>query len=96
MIYISHLDLMRLLGRSARRAELPVAYSQGFSPRAKIGLRRALKLGVASDEEAGEIILSAKLPTAEMRERWQKQLPSGIEIYEITHFNRISQEWRNM
>ena len=32
LIYISHLDLMRLWQRSLRRAGIPLAYSQGFSP----------------------------------------------------------------
>lgn len=83
MIYISHLDLMRLFARAARRADLPVALTQGFNPRFQIRLKKALKLGVASDHEEGEIVLTLPLETAEIKKRWQEQLPQGIAIKEI-------------
>lgn len=83
MIYTSHLDLMRLFSRAARRADLPVALTQGFSPHPKIKLKRALKLGLASDEEEGEIILEERITEDEVLKRFQAQLPSGIEIREV-------------
>ena len=83
MIYISHLDLLRLFGRAAQRAGLPVLLTQGYNPRLKIKLKRALKLGVASDNEEGEIVLAKKLAVAEIRKRWQEQLPQGIEIKDM-------------
>jgi radical SAM-linked protein len=84
MIYISHLDLMRLLNRAARRADLPVCLTGGFNPRLRITLKRALKLGIASDNEEGEIILYEKLESGTLRDKWQEQLPPGLEISEIT------------
>ena len=33
--YISHLDLMRTWERALRRAQVPLAYSEGFNPRPK-------------------------------------------------------------
>ena len=83
MIYISHLDLLRLLSRAARRADLPVALSLGFSPHFKIKLKRALKLGVVSDNEEGEMILKNRLSEDEFKERLQGQLPQGIHIKEV-------------
>ena len=84
MIYISHLDLMRLLNRAARRAELPVCLTGGFNPRQRISLKRALKLGTGSDHEEGDITLFEKWETNSLRDRWQEQLPLGLEIREIT------------
>jgi len=49
MRFISHLDLMRLFYRALRRADLPVTISKGFSPRPKISVTPALKLGKESD-----------------------------------------------
>jgi hypothetical protein len=83
MIYISHLDLMRLFARAARRADLPVALTRGFSPRFQIRVKKALKLGVASDHEEGEIVLTLPLEPAQIKQRWQEQLPQGIVIKEI-------------
>ena len=83
MIYISHLDLMRLLSRAARRADLPVCLSQGFSPHFKLKLKRALKLGLESENEEGEIVLTEKIEEGELKQRLQAQLPQGVEIREV-------------
>lgn len=83
MVFISHLDLVRLLTRAARRAGLPVALTQGFNPHFRISLKRALKLGLASDREEGQIILREHLDPVELKQRWQLELPSGVEIRDI-------------
>ncbi len=40
--FITHLDVMRFWERALRRANLPVAYSEGFSPHAQISLAAPL------------------------------------------------------
>ena len=40
--WVAHLDLMRTWERAIRRAVLPLTYSQGFSPHAKIALAAPL------------------------------------------------------
>lgn len=80
MKYISHLDLMRLFMRSLRRAELPVKVTQGFSPHLKLSIKRAIKLGLESDNEEASVVLKELLKPEEFRTRLQKQLPAGIEI----------------
>ncbi len=82
-VYISHLDLMRLLNRAARRAELPVSLTQGFNPHLKIKLKRALKLGIASSVEEGEVILNERIESDELLKKWQSQMPEGIEIRNV-------------
>jgi radical SAM family uncharacterized protein/radical SAM-linked protein len=49
--FISHLDLLRELERILRRAELPVLYTEGFSPRPKLSAGPPLALGWTSDAE---------------------------------------------
>ena len=46
--YTGHLDLHKLWERAARRAELPLAYSQGFHPQPKMNIAAALPLGFSS------------------------------------------------
>jgi len=83
MRYISHLDLMRALTRAMRRAELPLKLTEGFSPHPKLSLKRALKLGLDSDNEEGTILLSLPVSSDEFRNRLQPQLPEGIELKDV-------------
>ncbi len=83
MKYISHLDLMRLFTRAFRRAGLPLKISEGFSPHPKFSIKRALKLGVESDNEEATVLLTEPLKPEEFKERLQIQLPEGIFIKQI-------------
>ncbi|MFB3076019.1 MAG: TIGR03936 family radical SAM-associated protein, partial [Candidatus Methylomirabilales bacterium] len=60
--FISHLDLLRELERTFRRAELPMVYSEGFSPRPKLSVGPPLPLGWISDSEWIDIELAGTWP----------------------------------
>ncbi|MGD0335640.1 MAG: TIGR03936 family radical SAM-associated protein [Candidatus Omnitrophota bacterium] len=83
MRYISHLDLMRLLIRAMRRSALPLKLTEGFSPHPKLSLKRALKLGLESQDEEGIIVLKDTVDNQEFKEKLQRQLPEGIEIKDV-------------
>jgi len=83
MRFISHLDLMRLLMRALRRADLPLRLSEGFNPHPRVSLQRALKLGLESEEEVGSVILREFVKPEEFRTRFQAQLPEGILIRKV-------------
>jgi radical SAM-linked protein len=83
MKYISHLDLMRLFMRAFRRADLPIKFTEGFSPHPKLSIKRAIKLGIESDNEEASIVLVEQVNPGEFKERLQKQLPEGIEIKNV-------------
>lgn len=83
MKYISHLDLMRLFMRAMRRAELPLKMTEGFSPHPKLSIKRALKLGVESDNEEARIDLNQPVAPQEFSARLQAQLPEGIQIKNV-------------
>ncbi|MDP2906043.1 MAG: TIGR03936 family radical SAM-associated protein [Candidatus Omnitrophota bacterium] len=80
MIYVSHLDLMRLFTRAMRRAELPLKMTEGFSPHPKFSIHKALKLGVASSSELATIALKGWVSPEDFKEKLKKQLPQGLEI----------------
>ena len=80
MRFISHLDLMRLFQRALRRANLPVAISQGFSPHLKISIKRALKLGVESMDEMLTVQMSGPIDDALFTESLNSNLPEGVKI----------------
>ncbi len=83
MKFISHLDLMRLFMRAVRRADLPIKMTEGFSPHPKISLKRALKLGVESDNEEATFVLREPISPDEFKQRLQEQLPEGIIIKNV-------------
>jgi radical SAM-linked protein len=60
--FISHLDLLRELERSLRRAAVPVLYSEGYSPRPKVSAAPALALGWTSDSEWIDLELAGEWP----------------------------------
>ncbi|RDY24033.1 DUF2344 domain-containing protein [Romboutsia maritimum] len=80
MIYISHLDVQRLLQRAFRRAEIELSYSQGFNPHPKMSYGNALALGTESQGEYVDIEIEDDLTTEEFLNRINEQLPPGIEF----------------
>ena len=83
MRFISHLDLMRLLARALRRADLPLKLTQGFSPHPKLSIKRALKLGIESEQEEASIVLKEIVDPGDFKKRLQSQLPKGIEVKDV-------------
>jgi radical SAM-linked protein len=81
--YTGHLDLHRLWERAARRAELPLAYSQGFHPQPKMNIAAALPLGFSSRCEILDMRLEREIPLDGLREKLQETLPSGIQVSNI-------------
>ena len=65
LCYLSHLELLRAVERMIRRARLPYAVTQGFSPRIKAAYGPALPVGVASTDEWFDLWLRAYRPAAE-------------------------------
>ena len=55
--FCSHRDLARVWERALRRARLPVAYSEGFSPRPKLSFGLALSTGYESVAEYVDVEL---------------------------------------
>ncbi len=81
---LSHLDLVRVFRRAIRRADLPVCYSQGFSPQPKISFGIPLTVGTESDCELLDMELSRPRELAEIKELLGKEMPRGIEIVEVS------------
>lgn len=79
---VSHHDLMRSLERTLRRAEIPMARSQGFNPRPKLVFPLALGLGIEGRREVLELELSEPMEPAEVLRRLTAQAPAGFDFLE--------------
>jgi len=63
--YISHLDLTLAWERTLRRAEIPLAYSQGYNPQARLQLASGLPLGYTGSAEVMDVMLTESMPPQE-------------------------------
>ena len=81
--YTGHLDLHKLWERAARRAELPLAYSQGFHPQPKMNIAAALPLGFSSRCEVLDMRLEHDVQLDGLREKLQATLPTGIQVTNV-------------
>ena len=81
--FISHLNLSKVLRQAVRRAGLPIAYSHGFNPHQKISLGYPLPLGMTSESEFADLILTEEVKTKEVKAKLNEKLPPGIKILEV-------------
>jgi len=81
--YISHLDLARALERSLNRAELPVAYTQGFNRRPRLSLAAALPLGYTSVAEVADVWLTESVAAEVFRVRLAARLAPGLGLLAV-------------
>lgn len=83
MRFISHLDLNRTMSRAFRRAELPIAYSEGFNPRPKLVFGLNLSIGAESECEILDTRLTEPLPADEILCRLNGVLTDELKAYEV-------------
>jgi len=81
---ISHLDLMRFWERALRRAGIPLAYSQGFSPHPRISMAAPLALGVTSEAELMDVYLSRWIAPQNFLSGLRRQIGPGIQVTEAS------------
>ena len=78
--FLSHLNQQRLFQRAFRRANLPLAYSQGFNPHPRMSFALAMSVGLISDCEYGEVILEEAITASLFIEKMNRELPNGLKI----------------
>jgi radical SAM-linked protein len=81
--FIGHLDMLRTWERTLRRAQIPMAYSQGFHPHQRINLGIALPLGFSSDCELIDLWLKEEVGMDELLPAIAKAIPPGIKLHNI-------------
>ena len=80
--FLSHLDMQRLLQRALRRANIPLAYSQGFNPHPQLSFATALSVGCTSSAEWLDIKLASDMRPETLMEAVNNVLPNGVKILE--------------
>lgn len=80
MRFTSHRDFARAFERAIERANVPIAYSQGFTPHPKISYASAAPTGTASEAEYLEIGLQAPVDPDELISALDAALSPGLDV----------------
>lgn len=78
--FVSARDLGAVFERSLRRAALPIAYSEGFTPHPKVSFPDALPVGTASTGEYAELTFTAPPDLERDPARLSDALPEGMDV----------------
>ena len=80
MKFVGHLDTMRYFQKAVRRAELPAAFSGGYSPHMIMSFAAPLGVGTTSLGEYFDIELTETVPTKEIEKRLNAVMAEGITV----------------
>ncbi len=86
--FLGHLDLVRLLSRSFRRADLPLATTRGFSPKPRLTFGPALGLGIPSLGELCDVDIDHCVPGKHAWEIEEGDVRVELEASEV--FERLA------
>jgi radical SAM-linked protein len=78
--FVSAIDLGRIWERALRKADLPIGYSEGFTPHPKISFPDALALGYASTGEYVELTFAVPVDVDRAVAAFNRAAPDGLRI----------------
>lgn len=84
--FLSHLELTSAWIRALRRADAPLAYSQGFHAHPKVSFASAPPVGEESEGDYMDVILTEHVSAEALRARLDSVLPEGLftlNVYEV-------------
>ena len=96
MKFIGHLDIMRYFQKAMRRAEIPIAFTGGYSPHMVMSFANPLGVGLTSDGEYFDIELSESVDFAQAVRRLNEAMVEGMEIVNMIEISddKKKPEWR--
>lgn len=78
--FIGHLDTMRYFQKAVRRAELPIAFSGGYSPHMIMSFAAPLGVGITSRGEYFDMELTETVSTDEIARRLNDTMAEGFQV----------------
>ncbi len=79
--FFGHLELVNIVLRAIRRADIPIAYSQGFHPMPKVSFDDPLPIGMESVEETFRMRVPGHVRPETVMAAMNRQLPRGLRIH---------------
>lgn len=84
MRFVGHLDIMRYFQKAIRRADIDIAYSEGFSPHQIMSFAAPLGVGLESRGEYFDVEVRSYTTSEEMKERLNRVMVPGMEVLSVT------------
>jgi len=81
--FIGHLDIMRYFQKAIRRADIPIVFTEGFSPHMVMSFASPLGLGLESEGEYMDIEIKEPISTEEGVRRLNEVMVDGIEVLDF-------------
>lgn len=78
--FVGHLDIMRYFQKLIRRADIDIAYSEGFNPHQKMSFAQPLGVGMLSEGEYVDIEVNTTLSSADAISRLNAANVEDLEI----------------
>ena len=78
--YISHLDLQRTVARVLVRANIPMWYTQGFNPHAKVVFGLPLSVGTESECEFIDLRVDRNISPEEVKNLLNRELTDEMQV----------------
>ena len=85
--YISHLDVLRFIQRSVKRAGINAKYSEGFNPHMKTSFGFPLSLGTESIGEYFELELNDDMDLGMFVRKMNSAMPNEMQIMKADYSN---------
>ena len=80
MKFIGHLDVMRFFQKVMRRADIPIAFTGGYSPHMIMSFAAPLGVGTESLGEYFDLELVETIPTSEITRRLDEVMVEGVRV----------------
>ena len=87
--FIGHLDVMRYFQKAMRRADIPIAFTGGYSPHMIMSFAQPLGIGLTSDGEYMDIELTDSISSTKAVEDLNAVMTEGMEV---VSFRQISDD----
>jgi radical SAM-linked protein len=81
--FVSHLEQIEVFRRAARRSDLPVAFTAGFSPKVKSSYGPPLSVGHESSCEYMELYFTQKVNAEDVKTKISNVLPNGFKLLDL-------------
>ena len=80
MKFVGHLDTMRYFQKAIRRAEIPIAFTTGYSPHMIMSFAQPLGVGVTSDGEYFDIEITEPISSEKAVAQLNAVMVEGVEV----------------
>lgn len=80
MKFIGHLDIMRYFQKAIRRAEIDIAFSEGFNPHMIMSFAAPLGVGITSTGEYFDMEVRTVLSSEEMVQKLNRVMVDGMRV----------------